>query len=113
MVELFDDGENWLSIRKKINESIGAFQIADTDVLIAAGAVTSIPITTTAVNLLKSGDLVQLVDIVTGERHELTLSADLAAAATEISVVSYTFPSDIAVGSPIFFNMTSLLAKIY
>jgi hypothetical protein len=113
MVDLFNDGDSRLPIRLKINGLAKAFQIADTDVEITAGATTSIPVTTTTMDLLDSGDTVILVDATTGTMHELTLSADLQSGATAIAVNSYTFTSNIPVGSIIFPSMKVICNKTY
>jgi len=113
MANLFENNDTGLLIRTKFNVADGCFKIMETDVLVGAGAVTSIPVVTLAKSLLTSGEKVTLVDITTGESHELTLAADAESSDTDITITSYTFASDIAVGSAIYYKMTDLLNHIF
>lgn len=113
MSNLYEDGDLFLPIRTKLNAVNELFKIAETDALIVAGATTSIPVTTIAQNLLISGAKVTLMDINTGETHELTTTSNVQSADEAISVSSYTFTDDIAVGSGIYFKYKDLLTVVY
>lgn len=110
---LFNDSDVFLLIRTKINNINDCFQVAETDVTITAGAVTSVPIVTLTKNLLPSGEKVTLVNKLTGEAIELTLSASAASGATALTITSHTFAEDITTGSAIYYKYTDLLASIY
>jgi hypothetical protein len=109
MENLFEDGDSGLLIRTKINAADGCFKIMETDVLIAAGAVESIPVVTLTKSLIWSGQKVTLVDIITGETHELTLADHAEDSDTYLTITSYTFASNIAVGSAIYYKFSDLL----
>lgn len=113
--DLFANGDIGLLIRTKVNNLNGYLQIAETDTLIAAGATTSIPIVTLTKNLKLSDWTLPLilVDILTGEEHTLECTTDIVATDTAIAVTSYTFTTDIAVGSAIYVKMEDLLALLY
>lgn len=113
MSDLFNDLELFQTIRAKINGLNTYFKIAETDVLISAGAVTSIPVVTVTQDLLFSGDKVWLADLDTGTAVELTLADDIQTGDTALTVVEYTFADDVPIGSHIYYKYSDLLSKIY
>jgi hypothetical protein len=113
MSDLISDGDLFLPIRTKLNDLNNFLKVAETDVLITAGAVTSIPIVTTTQNLLNNGEKVTIVDPVSGVTVEVTLSADAGSGSESLSITSHTFTADVPVGSGIYFKMVDLLAKVY
>ena len=113
MTDLISDGDVFLVVATKLNNLNGFFQVAETNVLITAGAVTSIPIVTLTQNLLRSGKKVTIVDKITGVVSEVTLAANAASAAAALTITSHTFASDVPSGSAIYYKYTDLLNSIY
>jgi len=109
MINLYEDGDLFLPIRTKLNNLNDFVRIATTDVIITAGAVTSIAIETLITNGAASGEKIVLLDITTGEAHDLELSASMDNADTAITIVSHTFTADVPVGSGIYYRMIDLL----
>lgn len=79
----------------------------------ADGAITSIAIESTGVNIAKSGKRIMLMDPFKMVYQELTLSADWNASDTSISVVEVTLPDIFATGSTISIPLKTLAAAIY
>lgn len=102
-----------LPVRTKINNVTGMLQIAQTDAVISAGATTSLPIAAIAGNLMVAGETIMLLDINTGEAHDLTLNDNLENGDEVITITSYVFASDIPSGSPIYFKLTNLLTRTF
>lgn len=115
MSNLYENGSIFLEVRSKINAVAGFLKIAETDVLITAGATISIPIVTLTKNLLGTAQItkVQLLHATTGIIHELTLTAGMFSADVALTIASYTFPDDVPVGSGIYLKLEDLLAYIY
>ena len=113
MTDLFQDGSVRLSIRKKLNNSIGALKINETTTTIPAGYIGSIPVNAAPGNQLFAGSVITLVDTDTGESHDLTLSSNFTNGQTSIRINSHLFETDVQAGSPIFYKMTDLLSKLY
>lgn len=113
MADYFANGDTRLPIRNKINALSGCMKVFETDVLISAGATTSVPVVTLTKSILPTGYTVILVDANTGDQHTLTLDAAALNADTALTIVSYTFPSDIPVGSFIYVNIIDILNTLY
>ena len=79
------------------------FRITEITADIPAGTTTSISITALGEAYLQAGDQLVIVDTATGQLHQVTLTAAVAAAATTISISSVTLP-DIAAGAAIAFT---------
>lgn len=78
---------------------------------VTAGAQTSIPIMTADYSFLKKDDVITIWNKYTGVNEELTVTADVAAAATSISV-SGTLTNDYPAGALIFLSYQSLAANL-
>ncbi len=85
--------------------------ITSTNVTIAIGEATTIPIVDIGSTLLKSGDKITLIDKVTGERHFLTLNADQSSGNTTLTIVAYAFDSVIIIGSCITLQAKDLIQQ--
>jgi len=112
MADWIADGESVLSFRNKLINFNNQFKITETDVIITAGAVTSIPVTDFGDGVLKSGDVVYLEDNTTYQLHALTLISDYTSGDDAMAVSSVTFATDIPVNSAIYFSIKSLLQLI-
>ena len=78
---------------------------------VARGAVTTLEIVAIGTAVLKSGDKIMLVDKMTGQRHLLTINANQGASDTTLTIVSYTFSSNIMQGAYITFQPKDLIAQ--
>ena len=113
MADFFANYESVSVARTAINSLADALKLAETDEAITAGAVTSIPVADITYNCAVSGDPIILIDASTGTAHSLTLAADVLAAATALTISSYTFASDIGTGSKIYYPGQYMANRIY
>lgn len=112
MADWIADGEIGISIRNKLINFNNQFRITETDAVITAGAVTSIPVTDFISGVLYAGDVVYIEDNTTYELHALTLSANYTAGDNALAVNSHTFATDVPVNSAIYLSFKSLIAAI-
>jgi hypothetical protein len=112
MADWIADGCTVLELRNKLINFNNKFRITETDQVITAGAVTSIPVTDFDSNVLLAGDVVYLEDNTTYALHALTLSANYTNGDNALTVNSITFATDIPVNSAIYFTIKDLLKAI-
>lgn len=85
--------------------------IITTNAVISSGAATSIPILAIGEALFLDGDRIVLLDNESGEKHFLEINADQGASDTTLTVVSYTFDDDIAIGAMISHSEKDLIVQ--
>ena len=107
---MFNNLDDTGVIRQKLNNLFQMMSVAVTDVDIAAGTVTSIPITDISTGVLFSGNDVYLENFTTGELTTLSIAADYISGDNHLTVSSIVL-SDIPSGSIIYFGITNILYK--
>ena len=103
-------GTGQLAQFSNINNS--GMVLTSTSSAISAATVTSIPINPMQATVLKSGDILTLLDPHTQSYYSLTLTADQVDEDDTLTVSSIEFTIDVPIGSIVFLPQTTAVAQI-